>query len=1059
MGRELGRISGPLLASNLLRNGVDLAFETDLLYLDVINGRIGIDNDAPTRELTVSGTTSTTNLLVDTQLDIPNFTINTNRIQNISGPIYITPDQLSDPTIQGGGFGTLNLRVWPELIKNITPDSDINLTPTGSQVVFNTNRVNVNGNLHATGNISWSGGSIVIGTNDNDKIIFEADVASSLTPDVTNTYDLGSLDKQWRTVYSHNLVANNVELSTLFVDGIDMLLTQGNTIYVSVNGSDTNTGEHLHSPFLTIQKALSIAQAGDEVVIYPGNYQEQFPLTVPQGVSIKGAGIRAVTIIPTALTNTNDAFLLNGETTVENLTVKDFYYDSLANTGYAFRFAPGMTVTARSPYVRNCTVITQETEAGNDAGRGALVDGSVASASSREAAMLFFSDTFIVPNADGITATNGARVEWLNSFTYFAYRGIHLTEGTLGFASLGVKFGAEMRSINSANVYGTYGAVADGVHTLAYLIGHNFGYVGTGTNSFNDRGLVVQANEVVELNSGTIYYDSMDHKGDYRVGNIFYVNQETGKVVFDAQSIDFGSLGNITLESPTSTTIINKDYVQTGNIRIYDNNVDSLLGSVNLLANSGTTYFNTNVNVNGLVDITGTSVFNGNIFFGDSSSDAIDVVSYLTQNINPGVTNTYTLGTDVGPYRWNTLFATGVNVDGVVGITNNTISTLTTDTDLEIVAAGTGKVKVTGTDVQVDQNLITNSTFSVLGETSLQDISLQGSILLTGDLNQTGDSYITGTFANNNIEITGNSYFEVNSIRLYDNVISAQTLDSDLVVTGAGSAGVKFDSALTIINSTITNTWSTASTDEQKSIKLTPNGTGDVVINTTKSLILPLGNNTTRTLSQLGEIRYNTSTTLFEGYQPSGLVSFYGLYDSDRNTYITAEQAPGANDNTIRFGVNGLVKATITSTALTTNSIHVDNVSILGNTLSNLVNSNDLTISTTGTGQTNINNIFLDNSNISNTLNSAITLASSGIGYVKFSGTGAVVMAIGTSLERRVTPEIGEIRNNTTIGYMEVYSGDPDLGDNGWIPAIGTSGAATEAQVNDIMDVWTLILG
>ncbi len=30
----IGRISGPLLKSNLIRDGVNLAFETDLLYLD-----------------------------------------------------------------------------------------------------------------------------------------------------------------------------------------------------------------------------------------------------------------------------------------------------------------------------------------------------------------------------------------------------------------------------------------------------------------------------------------------------------------------------------------------------------------------------------------------------------------------------------------------------------------------------------------------------------------------------------------------------------------------------------------------------------------------------------------------------------------------------------------------------------------------------------------------------------------------------------------------------------------------------------------------------------------
>ena len=56
----IGRISGPLLAKNLLRDGVDLAFETDLLYLDVTSGRIGIRKNNPAYELDVNGTINAT---------------------------------------------------------------------------------------------------------------------------------------------------------------------------------------------------------------------------------------------------------------------------------------------------------------------------------------------------------------------------------------------------------------------------------------------------------------------------------------------------------------------------------------------------------------------------------------------------------------------------------------------------------------------------------------------------------------------------------------------------------------------------------------------------------------------------------------------------------------------------------------------------------------------------------------------------------------------------------------------------------------------------------------
>ena len=50
----IGRISGSVLKSNLTRNGTDLAFETNLLYLDVTNSRIGINTSSPSALLDVT---------------------------------------------------------------------------------------------------------------------------------------------------------------------------------------------------------------------------------------------------------------------------------------------------------------------------------------------------------------------------------------------------------------------------------------------------------------------------------------------------------------------------------------------------------------------------------------------------------------------------------------------------------------------------------------------------------------------------------------------------------------------------------------------------------------------------------------------------------------------------------------------------------------------------------------------------------------------------------------------------------------------------------------------
>ena len=174
-------------------------------------------------------------------------------------------------------------------------------------------------------------------------------------------------------------------------------------------------------------------------------------MNVPTGVSIRGDGLRAVNIQPSVATNTKDAFILNGEVTIEDLTITGFNFDSVNNTGHAFRFnsngdSSGYAVTSRSPYIRNVTVLTQGTVTSatdprgfgsGDAGKGAFLDGSMATAWSREAGALFQNVTMITPGVDAMTLTNGVRVEWLNSFTYFANRSIYAYDGVSGLAGQG----------------------------------------------------------------------------------------------------------------------------------------------------------------------------------------------------------------------------------------------------------------------------------------------------------------------------------------------------------------------------------------------------------------------------------------------------------------------------------------------------------------------------------------------------------------------------------------------------------------------------------------------
>jgi hypothetical protein len=446
----VGRISGQLLKSNLLRNGADLAFETNLLYIDVNNNRIGIKTATPQYPLDVNGTARTVNAEVTGQLDVGNVRVSGNTISTTAPQLNFSA---ADGIIYNNKIFVNDLIIDGNSITATDSNQNFEIVTSGTGIVEVHGNTRVNGNIHATGNIR-ADGNITIGDSDTDSITINADITSNLTPDQSDTYNLGTPTKRWNNAYANNLIVDNLTLSgNITVQGLDLTARPGKVIYVATNGDDAKSGTHQNDPYASIEQALSVAVAGDHIYIYPGTYTEDFPLVVPTGVSIRGDGIRAVTIQPSALTNSQDAFILNGEVTIEDLTVTGFYYNSVANTGHAFRFnstgaddSTGFQISSRSPYIRNVSVITQGSITtaqdprgfgSGDAGKGALLDGAVATPASNEAVCLFQNATFITPGVDAITLTNGVRIEWLNSFTYFAARSIYAVDGVSGLAEDG----------------------------------------------------------------------------------------------------------------------------------------------------------------------------------------------------------------------------------------------------------------------------------------------------------------------------------------------------------------------------------------------------------------------------------------------------------------------------------------------------------------------------------------------------------------------------------------------------------------------------------------------
>jgi hypothetical protein len=221
-------------------------------------------------------------------------------------------------------------------------------------------------NLFVTGNVVL-GGTITIGDTTNDSVIFNADLSSSIIPDATNTYDLGSTSKVYRNIYASNISASaftgslfgmgdptsfstSIDSRLDFLEGpfstsvdsrMDLLeaaMSGSKRLYVSPQGTDT-TGSvphgTQHNPYKTIKAAVeslgsAIASNIQRTTIFvgSGNYTENNPIVVPPGVAIVGDTLRTVRLTPS--NPTKDFFHVHDSNYFYGLRFLDLKYPAFA---------------------------------------------------------------------------------------------------------------------------------------------------------------------------------------------------------------------------------------------------------------------------------------------------------------------------------------------------------------------------------------------------------------------------------------------------------------------------------------------------------------------------------------------------------------------------------------------------------------------------------------------------------------------------------------------------------------------------------------------------------
>jgi hypothetical protein len=118
--------------------------------------------------------------------------------------------------------------------------------------------------------------------------------------------------------------------------------------------------------------------------------------------------------------------------------------------------------------------------------------------------------------------------------------------------------------------------------------------------------------------------------------------------------------------------------------------------------------------------------------------------------------------------------------------------------------------------------------------------------------------------------------------------------------------------------------------------------------------------------------------------------------------------------------------------------------------------SNDSVNLNSDTGIVDIERIRFTGDTITNLDPVALTLASTGIGYVRFVDRNALLIPAGTTAQRPLVSEVGDTRWNTdnpANQYLECFDGTL------WNTSVGAGGNITSQDMDDLSNAYILILG
>lgn len=275
-----------------------------------------------------------------------------------------------------------------------------------------------------------------------------------------------------------------------------------NTIWVTKDGNDDNTGLLEGDAKATIAGAAEIAQDGDTIIVRAGTYFEDNPIGLRSDVSITGQDLRLVTVIPN--NKGKDFFHVRRGCLIENLSFScepNGFGGFLDNPGgAAVAFPPtnvadiavsgfieigptneGPTGRWKSPYIRNCTNFMPKSIGMKINGDDAVA--SVVGSGADLKSMVCDSFTQYNEAGVGVSITNNGYAQLVSIFTINSDIAIYCDTG--GSCDL----------TNSNSSFGNFGLYAVGLGRTEFD-----GQVKTATTEETDRIILTNVRDVVTGN-------------------------------------------------------------------------------------------------------------------------------------------------------------------------------------------------------------------------------------------------------------------------------------------------------------------------------------------------------------------------------------------------------------------------------------------------------------------------------------------------------------------------------------------------------------------------------